>query len=62
MTDVTRIVFSDPDGRTTLSRGSHATLRLRDLASAKEVRVYAHGMHPVIGLAIAPDRRSALSG
>jgi WD40 repeat protein/serine/threonine protein kinase len=58
---VNTVIFS-PDGRFTLSGSDDNTLRLRDVASGKEVRVFVGHKSPVNSVAFSPDGRFALSG
>jgi WD40 repeat protein len=50
-----------PDGRTALSGGLDATIRLWDVENGKEVRRFEGHTEWVIGLAFSPDGRQAVS-
>ena len=51
-----------PDGRTALSGSYDKTLKLWDLATGKELRIFTGHSERVTSVAIAPDGRTALSG
>ena len=51
-----------PDGRTRSRGAGDRTLRLWDLASGKELRIFTGQTGSVNSIAISPDGRTALSG
>ena len=54
------VAFS-PDGRSALSGSSDKTLKLWDVATAKEIRTFTGHSNQVRSVAFSPDGRSALS-